>query len=75
MKTNCGSSPESCSTVNFEELSNEKSGLKKIKDADKPCLSSEHNPPSHMVYSPGTYEYTCPSCGKVTIFEVPLIIF
>lgn len=44
--------------------------LKKIAEAPKPCTSSEHNPPSMMVYEPGTYEYACPSCGKVTWFSV-----
>jgi hypothetical protein len=50
-----------------------KGGLRKIKEPIVPCLSNEHNPQSHMVYSPGTYEYTCPLCGNVTIFTVPLI--
>lgn len=36
----------------------------------KPCYSPEHSPPSMMVFAPGTYEHTCPSCGKVTIFTV-----
>jgi len=50
-------------------------GLRKIKDAEKPCLSPEHNPPTHIVLSAGTYEYTCPSCGKVMVFTVPLITY
>lgn len=73
MKTNCGSSPEGYTgdNLNFEP---KKGGLKKISGPPKsPCLSPEHNPPSHMVFEPGTYEYTCPKCGKVTIFTVPLI--
>ena len=49
-----------------------KGGLKKI-EVFKPCLSSEHQPPSHMVLSPGKYEYTCPACGEKTVFTVPLI--
>lgn len=49
------------------------SGLRKIKDAPKPCLHPEHNPPSHIVLEPGTYEHTCPGCGYKTIFEVPYI--
>lgn len=48
--------------------------LKKLADAPKPCLSREHNPPSHMVYEPGTWEWTCPSCGKKTVFTVPRIV-
>ncbi len=45
-------------------------GLEKIAEAEKPCYSAAHHPPSHMVYSNGTYRYTCPHCGKVTIFKV-----
>ena len=37
------------------------------------CLSSEHEPPMHMVYSPGTWEHICPQCGKKSVFTVPLI--
>jgi hypothetical protein len=44
--------------------------LKKIADIPKPCLSSEHNPPSSMVYDPGVYEWTCPSCGNIITFTV-----
>jgi hypothetical protein len=53
---------------------NTKGGLEKIKDAPRPCLSPEHNPPSHMVCEPGTYRYTCPMCGEITEFEVPMIL-
>lgn len=42
----------------------------KIKDLSRPCLSSQHNPPSMMVYSPGVYQHTCPACGAVQIFTV-----
>jgi hypothetical protein len=35
-----------------------------------PCTSSEHNPPSMMVYSPGEYTYQCPVCGQITKFIV-----
>jgi len=38
-----------------------------------PCTHPEHNPPSHMVFQPGRYEHTCPSCGKKTVFTVPSI--
>lgn len=44
--------------------------LRKISEDFKPCLHPEHNPPSHIVLSPDRYEYTCPSCGKRTIFVV-----
>ena len=36
-----------------------------------PCRHPEHNPPNMRVYEPGTYEHTCPACGKITIFVVP----
>ena len=45
----------------------------KIKEY-KPCLSSEHNPPSHMVFQPGEYEHECPSCHKKQRFSVPMVI-
>lgn len=48
----------------------------KIKEPDREelCLSSEHNPPAYMVFEPGTYEHTCPQCGKKTIFTVPVVL-
>jgi hypothetical protein len=49
-------------------------GFRKIKDAPKPCLNPQHNPPSHIVLSPGTHEYTCPGCGAKSIITVPQII-
>lgn len=52
---------------------NKKGGLKKIRDAKKICLSSEHNPPTQIVLSPGTYEHECPSCGHRQRFTVPNI--
>ena len=36
----------------------------------KICLDREHNPPKFMYFPPGRYRHTCPSCGKVTEFEV-----
>lgn len=48
-------------------------GLEKIGDAPKPCLSPQHNPPMHIRLEPGTYKYTCPNCGQVTVFSVPTI--
>ena len=45
--------------------------LRKIKDFPKVCKHPEHNPPTMIVLEVGVYEYTCPSCGKVTIFTVP----
>ena len=58
--------------IHTDQYGNEKGGLKKIKDI-KPCLSPEHDPPSFMVYEPGEYEYTCPSCGRTIRFVVPAI--
>ncbi len=51
--------------------------LKKLPDDElwnnkqKQCRHPEHEPPSMRVYEPGTYEYTCPHCGKKTVFTVP----
>jgi len=41
-------------------------GLKKIRDlpAEKTCRHPEHEPPRHIVLSPGVYEYVCPGCGQ-----------
>jgi hypothetical protein len=54
--------------------------IKKIKNPDSwnskmggPCLHPEHKPPQHMVFEPGTYEHTCPACGKKIVFVVPSI--
>lgn len=59
---------------NFKNKKKDSKNLtKKIKDFSKHCLNPSHNPPSHRVYSPGEYEHTCPSCGHVTRFTVPLI--
>lgn len=46
------------------------SPTKKIADAPVPCFHPEHDPPSMMVFEPGTYEHTCPSCGKKVVFTV-----
>jgi hypothetical protein len=35
-----------------------------------PCFDADHNPPSMMVYEPGTYEHTCSGCKRVIIFTV-----
>jgi ribosomal protein S27E len=40
-------------------------GKKKVK-----CTDREHNPPNQMVFEPGSYEHTCPDCGKATTFIV-----
>ncbi len=41
-----------------------------------PCVSSQHNPPSHMVIPPGkVYRHVCPSCGREVILRPPFIGF
>ena len=42
----------------------------KIADAPKFCRDPNHEPPSHMVYDPGVYRHTCPSCGATVTFTV-----
>lgn len=46
------------------------SPLKKISEPKETCNHPEHNPPMHMVYENGTYEYTCPACGNKQTFTV-----
>ena len=49
--------------------------LRKLPDSEvwqeRLCQSPEHNPPSHIVLEPGTWEHTCPACGKKLIFTIP----
>lgn len=60
--------------TNFPVGTPKKGGFIKIKDYEnKHCLDPEHNPPTMIVLEPGLYEYTCPSCGHVTVVNVPLI--
>jgi hypothetical protein len=61
--------------LNLHNANTSANSLRKIKNAEKPCFHPEHNPPMHIYLEAGTYEYICPSCGKVTIFTVPLITF
>lgn len=35
------------------------------------CRHPDHDPPTHRVFEPGTYEHTCPACGRIVIFTVP----
>lgn len=44
--------------------------LKKIAEEKPPCFSPDHEPPSHIVLEPGTYEHTCDACGEKVIFVV-----
>jgi hypothetical protein len=52
-----------------------KGGFRKIADAPRQqlCGDREHNPPGYISLAPGTYEYTCPSCGHKQIINIPLI--
>ena len=63
-------------SINLDGFVN-KGGFRKIKEPTKTgrCFSPEHNPPGHIVLSPGVYEYECPSCGKITMVNVPEITF
>lgn len=48
--------------------------LQKLSDnGSMPCLCPEHDPPMFFVYEPGTHKWTCPACGHVTVFTVPLV--
>lgn len=40
---------------------------------DKSCRHPEHNPASMKYREAGKYEHTCPACGEVQVFEVPLV--
>lgn len=33
-----------------------------------PCFDLDHEPPTHMVFEPGMYEHTCPSCKRKIVF-------
>jgi hypothetical protein len=35
------------------------------------CRDPAHDPPTMMLFEPGVYEHTCPSCGHATRFVVP----
>ena len=45
----------------------------KIADAKIPCIHPEHNPPSHISYTPWEYRHTCPWCWYIQEFSVPLV--
>ena len=44
-------------------------------DRQARCTHPERDPPSHQVFEPGTYEHTCPACGKKTVFTVHELIW
>lgn len=43
---------------------------RKIREPQPMCADPEHNPPGNMVFSPGTYEHTCPGCKRKVVFTV-----
>lgn len=49
--------------------------LRKIAEAEIPCLHPEHDPPTTVVLKPGTYEYECPACGRTVQFDVPMVVY
>ena len=42
---------------------------------EQKCLNPAHNPPSHIVLKAGKHTYKCPSCGKITVINVPFVTF
>ena len=46
-------------------------------EQNKPCMSPEHNPPTHVVLNDGVHVWECPSCGKTTYLVItnPTCIF
>lgn len=44
--------------------------IRKIADFEEPCRHPEHNPPRHLVLTPGLYEHTCPACKHKERFIV-----
>jgi hypothetical protein len=47
----------------------------KIEEAEQICLHPEHEPATMLYRTPGTYQHTCPACGKITTFTVPTIVY
>lgn len=47
---------------------------RKISEPEPVCLHPEHEPASFVHRTPGTYEHTCPACGKKVVFTVPMIV-
>lgn len=44
--------------------------IAELKESWAPCRDPEHDPPTMVVWEPGVYEHTCPSCGKRQVFTV-----
>lgn len=60
----------------MDNLENRKSATRKIAEPQQAkfvCKDIQHNPPTHIVYSPGTYEHRCPKCHRIIVFTVPEI--
>lgn len=53
----------------------EKQNTIKIAEPEKVCNHRSHNPPSHRVYSPGTWQHTCPGCGNIIVFTIQPLFF
>lgn len=54
------------------EKSKEGAGrIRKISNHPVRCNHPDHNPPKYISLPAGTYEYTCPACGRRTVFEIP----
>ena len=67
---------EILSIANILNNTPKKGGYKRISgpvDHSKRCNDREHNPPGMIVLKPGTYEYTCPSCGATQSVIIPEI--
>ena len=43
------------------------------KHEDDSCRHTEHNPATLKYREAGLYKHTCPACGEVQMFEIPLI--
>lgn len=37
------------------------------------CIHPEHEPATMKYREPGVYRHTCPGCGNVQVFDVPLV--
>ena len=44
--------------------------IKKFAEERRTCRHPEHDPPSLISLSPGTYEHTCPRCREKCSFRV-----
>jgi hypothetical protein len=53
-------------------MNKQKGGFKKVGEwsEEQTCRDPQHNPPGMIDLDPGIYEWTCPTCGKVTPVKV-----